>query len=159
MTSFEKRLQELGITIDDLSIRLKKEVAQFYKIKEAVEEMGENEPQSENYQIAYEELQKADIELVHKINKYEKNKDGYKERAIKMQEARRGSVNREYESHRNVNTQRLQEPSKPKIEQKVEEKIVDEQPIKTKKNDTAFWVLAGIVGVITLGGVIMNKNK
>ena len=28
-----------------------------------------------------------------------------------------------------------------------------------KSKNTAFWVLAGIVGVITLGGVIMNRNK
>jgi hypothetical protein len=29
----------------------------------------------------------------------------------------------------------------------------------SKSKSGAFWVLAGIVGVITLGGVIMNRNK
>jgi len=93
-------------------------------------------------------LEQADEELIHKIIKYDKNKDGYRERAIKMQEAR----GRKHNMQPNI-SQRMPE-------QRHREYFETGGNIVTKKkNDTAFWVLAGIVGVITLGGVIMNQNK
>jgi len=37
--------------------------------------------------------------------------------------------------------------------------FVNQGKTPTKNKNTAFWVLAGIVGVVTLGGVIINRNK
>jgi len=165
MNKFEIRLKELGLTVDDLSIRLKNEIAEFYNIEKAVSEMGQNDAESEGYINASQELQKVDNVLVNKINKYEKNKEGYKERALKMQEARRGKVVvDETETHRNVNTQRQYEPKIPTFrkfedEVRVKQVEVNKVDVKKPKKDFALWVLAGIVGVITLGSVIMNKNK
>ena len=147
MRNFEQKLQELGLSIDDLSIKLKNEIAEFHKMQEMVNEMANDEVDSETYDTVIEQLEQADEELIHKIIKYDKNKDGYRERAIKMQEAR----GRKYNQQPNI--------SQPMPEQRHRENFETGGIVKPKKNDTAFWVLAGIVGVITLGGVIMNQNK
>jgi hypothetical protein len=147
MRKFEQKLQELGLSINDLSIKLKNEIAEFHKMQEMVNEMANDEVDSETYDTVIEQLEQADEELIHKIIKYDKNKDGYRERAIKMQEAR----GRKYNPQPNI--------SQPMPEQRHRENFETGGVVKPKKNDTAFWVLAGIVGVITLGGVIMNQNK
>ena len=148
MRNFEQKLQELGLSIDDLSIKLKNEIAEFHKMEEMVNEMANGELETEAYENVIEQLEQADEELIHKIIKYDKNKDGYRERAIKMQEAR----GRKHNMQPNI--------SQPMPEQRHREYFEAGGNIVTKKkNDTAFWVLAGIVGVITLGGVIMNQNK
>ena len=147
MRKFEQKLQELGLSIDDLSIKLKNEIAEFHKMQEMVNEMANDEVDSETYDTVIEQLEQADEELIHKIIKYDKNKDGYRERAIKMQEAR----GRKYNTQPNI--------SQPMPEQRHRENFETGGSVKPKKNDTAFWVLAGIVGVISLGGVIMNQKK
>lgn len=149
MTNFEVRLQELGLSVNELSIKLKNEIAEFYKMQEIVNDLADNEVEKETFDNATEQLQEADIELVNKINKFDKNKDGYRERAIKMQQAR-GYHKKNEQKLNNVNSEQ---------QRNINYNYNAEQiPIK-KKNDMAFWVLAGIVGIITLGGVIMNKNK
>ncbi len=160
MNNFEQRLQKLGLTVNDLSIRLKNEISEFYNLSEWVNELGNNYPnlvddvEKEKYHSALQNLKDADIELVHKIDKFNKNKEGYKERALKMQQAR--SLNK----NNKVNEINTKQNEPHKIEPLEQQKTNTEQsePLK-KKNDTAFWVLAGIVGVVTLGSVIMNKNK
>jgi len=147
MRKFEQKLQELGLSIDDLSIKLKNEIAEFHKMQEMVNEMANDEVDSETYDTVKEQLEQADEELIPKIIKYDKNKDGYRERAIKMQEAR----GRKYNTQPNI--------KQPMPEQRHRENFDTGGMVNKKKNDTAFWVLAGIVGVITLGGVIMNQNK
>jgi uncharacterized membrane protein len=149
MTNFEVRLQELGLSVNELSIKLKNEIAEFYKMQEIVNDLADNEVEKETFDNATEQLQEADIELVNKINKFDKNKNVYRERAIKMQQAR-GYHKKNEQKLNNVNSEQ---------QRNINYNYNAEQiPIK-KKNDMAFWVLAGIVGIITLGGVIMNKNK
>lgn len=161
MHKFEIRLQELGLDVNDLSIRLKNDIGEFYNLSEFVDELGNNytnlvdDVEKEKYHSALQNLQDADVELVYKIDKFNRNKDGYKERAIKMQEAR--GLKRENKD--NQFNSRQQEPHKTVPKEQEQTNFTEQVEVKKKKNDTAFWVLAGIVGVVTLGSVMMNKNK
>jgi hypothetical protein len=161
MHKFEIRLQELGLDVNDLSIRLKNDISEFYSLSEFVNGLGNNytnlvdDVEKEKYHSAFQNLQIADEELVYKIDKFNRNKDGYKERAIKMQEAR--GLKRENEDNQYNFRQQEQHKNAPKEQEQTN--FTEQVEIKKKKNDTAFWILAGIVGVITLGSVMMNKNK
>jgi chromosome segregation ATPase len=151
---YQEKLNELGMTEQDLSASILKSIANLNEIistyndaQESLEEISDEE----DLQNAQEDIEqiKGDIEelderILEKIEDYNKNKEMYAERGRKMQEGRKAKVSG------NVASQpQPQYQPQPNVE-------VLEAP--KKKSNWALWLVAGIVALVTVNQVLIKVD-
>jgi DNA repair exonuclease SbcCD ATPase subunit len=177
MTKFENKANELGLDVKNLSKALNKEVAEYY---EGVDELnnlkatldGATDEEAESIKNEIQELEEvlADFDelLVEKVEKYNLNKANYDEKLKKMAEGRERAKQAKAQAQvtpQVVQTQPTETQPTPPVEEPIA-KVVDEptpQPTqeekpKEEKSDWTWLVLAGLVGAVTLGAVILRKK-
>ena len=151
---YQDKLNELGMTEQDLSASILKSIGNLNEIistyndaQESLEEISDEE----DLQNAQEDIEqiKGDIEelderILEKIEDYNKNKEMYAERGRKMQEGRKAKVSG------NVASQpQPQYQPQPNVE-------VLEAP--KKKSNWALWLVAGIVALVTVNQVLIKVD-
>lgn len=183
MTKFEKKANELGLDLNDLSKAIKKEVNDYYEgvnelktLKDSLNDAEEGDVEAIQNEIneLEEVLNDFDVLLVQKIEKFNQNKASYDDKIKKMAEGRerakqaklQGQANPTPLSTSNVeyspttiptsDVSKLVEPQ-PQVQPQQQPKIEEETP-KEEKSDWSWLIIAGIVGAVTLGAVMLRKK-
>ena len=165
MTKFEKKANELGLDVNNLSKALVKEVNEYYDginelqtLKESLASATNEEAEAINDEI--QELQEVlndfDELLVEKVEKYSQNKASYDDKLKKMAEGRERAKLAKQQGQAQPQPKVDPQPQ-PKVEPQAKPTNNDENP-KEEKSDWGWLVLAGIVGAVTLGAVILRKK-
>ena len=160
MAKFETTLSELGLSVNDLSAKIKKDIGDYTKslndvnyLENSIQD-NDNEDQKLEMQDALDEakthLIEADNEIIKNIVRYNKNKDGYAERINKMHEKRGYSKPPVNDNNQKPNVNNY----KPNVNQQ----SYQTNEVGEKKSDWGFWAFAGLIGIVTLGSVILNKK-
>lgn len=164
-TNYEDKLEELGLTEDQLSSALKKKVREFKKLMKEVEELRENvdsgELDEDEQQEAQDSLDEAldnldelDEALAKEIHVYNRRSQNYKsKKEVKTEEPKKEEPK--------VETPKTDEPKtdEPKVEaqQGAEVKSADGSSEQKKKSNTPF--LLGVLLVALSGGVAWKFLK
>jgi hypothetical protein len=172
MTKFEKKANELGLDMNNLSKALIKEVNDYYEgiddlksLKESLNDASDEE--AEAIQNEIDELQDVlndlDVLLVQKIEKYNQNKASYDDKIKKMAEGREKAKQAKLQGQAQPQPTpqpQAQAQPQPQVQPKVETqgKTNTEEEAPKEKDDWGWLVFAGIVGAITLGAVILRKK-
>lgn len=179
MSKFENKAKELGLDLNDLSKSLKKEVSEYNEglkelsdLKDQLENASDEEAQSIQDEINELEdvLNDFDVLLVQKIEKYNQNKASYDEKLKKMAEGREKAKLAKQQGQATPPTP-IVEPTLEPTPTPIVEPIVDPTPQPTptskdeepkpkeeEKSDWTWLILAGLVGAVTLGAVILRKK-
>jgi hypothetical protein len=160
MAKFEFTLKELGLSVNDLSAKIKKDIIEYNSSAKDVNQLensiedNDNEDQKIEMLDALNEakthLIEADNEIIKNIIRYNKNKDGYAERITKMHEKRGYS-----KPPANDN---VEKPNVNNYRPNVNEQTYKPNIVEEKKSDWGFWAFAGLIGIVTLGSVMLNKK-
>jgi len=185
MAKFNEKLQELGLTENEVSKSIKTKIKDYNQAFETYTEAGSSD---ETLRIS---LEKLDDKIVATIEKWFANKDVQAERMRAMREKREAKKNsgeapakkpvkkeeiieeeKEEEDDDNEEQQKeLQRQQELIRRRKAYERQVYEQQLQAqlqkdneemakieKKKGRGIWILAGLVAVVTLGAVIL-KDK
>jgi hypothetical protein len=112
------------------------------------------EEQIEEYEIA---LREADAELVSAINKWYKMKDVWAENAKKMGQGRANKKNNANPNADVTQTVHYGQGNGSAMPIFNNANATNRGEVK-KKSGGGFWLLAGLVAVVTLGAVVMKKD-
>jgi hypothetical protein len=176
MAKFNEKLQELGLTENEVSKSIKTKIKDYNQAFETYTEAGSSD---ETLRIS---LEKLDDKIVATIEKWFANKDAQAERMRAMREKREAKKNSGEAPAKPVKKEEIIEEE----EEEGEEENDDEEELaraeelrrqeflrrkaayqaqqqqqelaQPKKKSKAIWVLAGLVAVVTLGAVIL-KDK
>jgi len=163
MTKFEKKANELGLDVNNLSKALNKDVNEYYEgigelknLKESLASATNEEEQGINDEISElsEVLNDFDDLLVEKIEKYSLNKVSYDDKVRKMSEGRERAKQAKLQGQPQPQPQPQPQA---KVEPQVQPKI-EEETTKEEKSDWGWLIFAGVVGAITLGAVMLRKK-
>ena len=129
---------------------------------ENVNDEDEKESLKDDIESFEKELQEADDELVKKIRSWDKNKEVWAKGAAALAEKRALKKSGGQEPTPQVTPQVTPQPTP---------QVANPQPIpsnsqfegdggvvKKKSGNAIWWILAGVVGVVTLGAVVMKKE-
>ena len=181
MTNFEKKANELGLDVNNLSKALNKEVNEYYdgvnELKTLKDSLADADgEEAEKVQEEINELEEVlndfDDLLVQKIEKYNLNKASYDEKLKKMAEGRERAKLAKQQGQSEPQPQpqepQPQEPqpqpqpqNQPQAQPKTQsepQKTEDESTPKEEKSDWGWLIFAGIVGAVTLGAVWLRKK-
>jgi uncharacterized phage infection (PIP) family protein YhgE len=173
MTKFEKKANELGLDLNDLSKALKKDVNEYFEgvnelktLQDSLVNAQEDEVESIQNEIAelQDVLNDFDDLLVEKVEKYNQNKASYDEKLKKMAEGRerakqakmQGQPQPQPQPQPRVEPQPQPQPQ-PRVEPQAQPTNEEEKP-KEEKSDWGWLIFAGIVGAVTLGAVMLRKK-
>jgi phosphomannomutase len=179
---FQEKMNELGLSVNDLSSSLQRQVADFYEnfaiYKQSLEDLQEydgedkDELQEEVNDIAIM-INQRDEELVKNIDRFNRNKDIYASNAQKMAE---GRANKKLAKQNNGAISNAVPPTIheagvqiPQNNNNITNPVVNNDPnnsnnpapqqkVKENSSNWGWWALAGIVAVVTLGQVVL-KDK
>jgi len=178
MAKFNEKLQELGLTENEVSKSIKTKIKDYNQAFETYTEAGSSD------ETLRTSLEKLDDKIVATIEKWFANKDAQAERMRAMREAREAKKNSgEAPSKKPVKEEIIEEEEEEEEEEDdYEEQLAlsrreelrrqeflrrqaayqaqqqQQQSTQPKKKSKAIWVLAGLVAVVTLGAVIL-KDK
>jgi hypothetical protein len=177
MAKFNEKLQELGLTENEVSKSIKTKIKDYNQAFETYTEAGSSD---ETLRIS---LEKLDDKIVATIEKWFANKDAQAERMRAMREAREAKKNSgETPAKKPVKKEEIieEEEEEGEEENDDEEELARREELRRqeflrrkaayqaqqqqqelaqpKKKSKAIWVLAGLVAVVTLGAVIL-KDK
>jgi biotin carboxyl carrier protein len=179
MTNFEKKANELGLDVNNLSKALNKEVNEYYEgvneLKNLKDSLADADgEEAEKVQEEINELEDVlndfDDLLVQKIEKYNLNKASYDEKLKKMAEGReRAKLAKQGQTDPQTQSQPQEQQPQPQPQpqnqpqaqpkaQSEPQKTEDESTPKEEKSDWGWLVFAGIVGAVTLGAVWLRKK-
>jgi hypothetical protein len=179
---FQSKMNELGLSVNDLSASLQKKVQEFYetyssyqdslKDLEEYDEEDKDEIQKEVDEVGML-LNQQDEELTRNIERFNRNKEVYASNAQKMAE---GRANKKLAKQNNGAISNAVPPVIQATGGQVPQNnftntnpIVNNDPnnsnngapepkVEEKSSDWGWWALAGIVAIVTLGQVVM-KDK
>lgn len=175
-TEIEKKLTDLGVTIDQLSKSLREEIMGYDELESEYSEIEKQLKDEELPEAKREKLKKRQdkltdllpnifVELEDKIEKWFKNKDKRAAIVKKMQDARkkniedrkRGKEQAAVAANTKVEEKKVTEVTQTKEESKQESPNPEE---KTKKaNNTWGWVALGVVAAaVGLGALFQRRN-
>ena len=176
MAKFNEKLQELGLTENEVSKSIKTKIKDYNQAFETYTEAGSSD---ETLRIS---LEKLDDKIVATIEKWFANKDAQAERMRAMREKREAKKNSgETPAKKPVKKEEIiEEEEEEEEEENDEEELARREELRRqeflrrkaayqaqqqqqelaqpKKKSKAIWVLAGLVAVVTLGAVIL-KDK
>jgi len=175
MAKFNEKLQELGLTENEVSKSIKTKIKDYNQAFETYTEAGSSD------ETLRTSLEKLDDKIVATIEKWFANKDAQAERMRAMREAREAKKNSgEAPSKKPVKEEIIEEEEEEEEENDDEEELARREELRRqeflrrkaayqaqqqqqelaqpKKKSKAIWVLAGLVAVVTLGAVIL-KDK
>jgi hypothetical protein len=177
MAKFNEKLQELGLTENEVSKSIKTKIKDYNQAFETYTEAGSSD---ETLRIS---LEKLDDKIVATIEKWFANKDAQAERMRAMREAREAKKNSgETPAKKPVKKEEIieEEEEEGEEENDDDEELARREELRRqeflrrkaayqaqqqqqelaqpKKKSKAIWVLAGLVAVVTLGAVIL-KDK
>jgi hypothetical protein len=177
MAKFNEKLQELGLTENEVSKSIKTKIKDYNQAFETYTEAGSSD---ETLRIS---LEKLDDKIVATIEKWFANKDAQAERMRAMREAREAKKNSgEAPAKKPVKKEEIieEEEEEGEEENDDDEELARREELRRqeflrrkaayqaqqqqqelaqpKKKSKAIWVLAGLVAVVTLGAVIL-KDK
>lgn len=176
MTKFEKKANDLGLDLNDLSKAIKKEVNDYYvgvnelkTLKDSLNDAEEGDVEAIQNEIneLEEVLNDFDVLLVQKIEKFNQNKASYDDKIKKMAEGRERAKQSKLqgqakgESGSSLPQTQPQPQPQPQVQPKVEEQakpITQEETQKEEKSDWGWLIFVGIVGAVTLGAVMLRKK-
>jgi hypothetical protein len=179
---FQEKMNELGLSVNDLSASLQKQVADFYEnfaiYKQSLEDLEDYEEEDKD-QLQQEVndiaimINERDQDLVRNIERFNKNKHVYASNAQKMAE---GRANKKLAKQNNGAISNAIPPVVHDTGGQVSQNnftntnpVVNNDPnnsnngapepkVEEKSSDWGWWALAGIVAIVTLGQVVM-KDK
>jgi DNA repair exonuclease SbcCD ATPase subunit len=175
MAKFENKITELGLQHDTLSKALKIDINEYYNAEKELEDLqsslkNADDEEKESIQDEIKELKEVlndfDDLIIQKIEKLDKNKDFYEERMKKMAEgrekAKQAKAQGVYQPKQKQQieaqpTQTQPTQAQPTIKEE-NSKVENNEEIKEEKKDWSWLILAGIVGAVTLGAVILRKK-
>jgi hypothetical protein len=180
MAKFENKITELGLQHDTLSKALKTDINEYYNAEKELEDLqsslkNADDEEKESIQDEIKELKEVlndfDDLIIQKIEKFDKNKDFYEERMKKMAEGREKAKQAkaqgvyqpkqkqptETQPIQNEPTQAQPQQAQP-IAKEENSKVEQTEESKEEKKDWSWLILAGIVGAVTLGAVILRKK-
>jgi hypothetical protein len=177
MAKFNEKLQELGLTENEVSKSIKTKIKDYNQAFETYTEAGSSD------ETLRTSLEKLDDKIVATIEKWFANKDAQAERMRAMREAREAKKNSgETPAKKPVKKEEIIEEEEGEEEENddYEEELARREELRRqeflrrkaayqaqqqqqelaqpKKKSKAIWVLAGLVAVVTLGAVIL-KDK
>lgn len=177
MAKFNEKLQELGLTENEVSKSIKTKIKDYNQAFETYTEAGSSD------ETLRTSLEKLDDKIVATIEKWFANKDAQAERMRAMREAREAKKNSgEAPAKKPVKKEEIIEEEEGEEEENddYEEELARREELRRqeflrrkaayqaqqqqqelaqpKKKSKAIWVLAGLVAVVTLGAVIL-KDK
>jgi hypothetical protein len=177
MAKFNEKLQELGLTENEVSKSIKTKIKDYNQAFETYTEAGSSD------ETLRTSLEKLDDKIVATIEKWFANKDAQAERMRAMREAREAKKNSgETPAKKPVKKEEIieEEEEEGEEENDDEEELARREELRRqeflrrkaayqaqqqqqelaqpKKKSKAIWVLAGLVAVVTLGAVIL-KDK
>jgi hypothetical protein len=177
MAKFNEKLQELGLTENEVSKSIKTKIKDYKQAFETYTEAGSSD---ETLRIS---LEKLDDKIVATIEKWFANKDAQAERMRAMREKREAKKNsgetpakkpvkkeeiieeeEEEEEEENDDDEELARREELRRQEFLRRKAAyqaqqqQQELAQPKKKSKAIWVLAGLVAVVTLGAVIL-KDK
>jgi hypothetical protein len=177
MAKFNEKLQELGLTENEVSKSIKTKIKDYNQAFETYTEAGSSD---ETLRIS---LEKLDDKIVATIEKWFANKDVQAERMRAMREKREAKKNSgETPAKKPVKKEEIieEEEEEGEEENDDDEELARREELRRqeflrrkaayqaqqqqqelaqpKKKSKAIWVLAGLVAVVTLGAVIL-KDK
>jgi hypothetical protein len=180
MAKFNEKLQELGLTENEVSKSIKTKIKDYNQAFETYTEAGSSD---ETLRIS---LEKLDDKIVATIEKWFANKDVQAERMRAMREKREAKKNSgETPAKKPVKKEEIIEEEQEEGEedddyeeelaraeelrrqeflrrkaayQAQQQQLQEQQTAQPKKKSKAIWILAGVVAVVTLGAVIL-KDK
>jgi hypothetical protein len=176
MAKFNEKLQELGLTENEVSKSIKTKIKDYNQAFETYTEAGSSD------ETLRTSLEKLDDKIVATIEKWFANKDAQAERMRAMREAREAKKNSgEAPAKKPVKKEEIiEEEEEEEEENDDEEELARREELRRqeflrrkaayqaqqqqqelaqpKKKSKAIWVLAGLVAVVTLGAVIL-KDK
>lgn len=183
---FQSKMNELGLSVNDLSASLQKKVQEFYetyssyqdslKDLEEYDEEDKDEIQKEVDEVGML-LNQQDEELTRNIERFNRNKEVYASNAQKMAE---GRANKKLAKQNNgaisnavppapapiVHVDGNQIPqsnnnipnNNPSVDPVNTTNNPPEPKVEEKSSDWGWWALAGIVAIVTLGQVVMKEK-
>jgi len=127
---------------------------------ENADDDDEKESLKEDIESFEKELQEADDELVKKIKSWDKNKEVWAKGAAALAEKRAAKKSGGQEP-----TPQVAPQPNPKFSTPTPQAIPsnsqfqgDGGVVKKKEGNAIWWILAGVVGVVTLGAVVMKRE-
>jgi peptidoglycan hydrolase CwlO-like protein len=165
---FEQLLAEYGVTTDQLSANLKKQVQEFYVAHKEYEKSGQEleglqgdeleEAQAEHDDFGAA-LREEDDEISKKLATWYKNKDAWAASAKKLADARAAKKQAASGGEPTPAPQPAPQPTPAPAPTPAPEPTPAPTPAPEKKGtDWGFILLVGAVGLLTLGQVIL-KDK
>jgi phosphomannomutase len=179
---FQSKMNELGLSVNDLSASLQKKVQEFYetyssyqdslKDLEEYDEEDKDEIQKEVDEVGML-LNQQDEELTRNIERFNRNKEVYASNAQKMAE---GRANKKLAKQNNGAISNAVPPivheagvQIPQNSNNITNPVVNNDPnnsnnpapqqkVEENSSNWGWWALAGIVAVVTLGQVVL-KDK
>lgn len=164
---FQKRMKDLGLTENDLSIKMKAQVAETNELLELMHKRLESTTDEDEKTDTLNDIEAAESEMIKSLEKYAKNKPRYDEMAKKLADAR--------EAKKNGGTPPVVIPpvvvppvvdevppvvEEPVVVEPVVIEPVAEVPVEAgqdgKKKGNGVWMFVGIIGVAIAGVVGFN---
>lgn len=178
MAKFNEKLQELGLTENEVSKSIKGKIKNYNEYLQSYTDGGSSD---EKLKANFEKL---DDNIVATIEKWFANKDAQAERMRAMREKREAKKNSgetpakkpvkkeeiieeekeeeedddDYEEELARREERRQEFLRRQAAYQAQQQQQQQQLAQPKKKSKAIWILAGVVAVVTLGAVIL-KDK
>jgi hypothetical protein len=185
MAKFQNKINELELQFDSLSKAIKNDINEYLNAEKELEELksslqNANDEEKESIEDDINELKEVlndfDNLIIQKIEKFNKNKGFYDERMKNMAQGRERAKQAKLQNQSQPPLQ-VQNQSQPPLQgtvtleaknidkttltqQKVETQVknnTEENP-KEEKSDWSWLIIAGIVGAVTLGAVILRKK-
>jgi len=125
---------------------------------ENADDDDEKESLKEDIESFEKELQEADDELVKKIKSWDKNKEVWAKGAAALAEKRAAKKTGGQEPIPQVTPQPTPQVTNPQPIPSNSQFQGDGGVVKKKGGNAIWWILAGVVGVVTLGAVVMKRE-
>jgi len=163
---FQKRMKDLGLTENDLSIKMKAQVAETNELLDLMYKRLESTTDEDEKNDTLNDIEAAETEMIKSLEKYAKNKPRYDEMAKKLADAR--------QAKKNGGTPPVVIPPvidapivevppvivEPVVVEPVVVEPVVEVPVEAgqegNKKSNGVWVFLGVVGVAIAGVVGFN---
>jgi histidinol dehydrogenase len=170
VVKFADLLNQLGVRAEDTTKKIaeSKQIFDeaFQDYQEAVsnyqnsEDEGEKEALREEIDQFEADLTELDEDLVKKIKSWDKNKEVWAKGQAALQEKRLAKKNGVSTSNVLETPITSAQPANaiPVGGVPVSSSFVGSDGVVKKKSSGGWWILAGIIGIVTLGAVVMKKE-
>ena len=167
---FQETLQQYGVTAEQTTKKIVEMVSAFDEVYSQYQESVDNLDTAENSEeremlmgeidIYRDSLRDLDSDIVKKIESWDKNKEVWAKGQAALAEKRAAKKSGSVEGA--TATASIQsEPTPQPIPVEgvpVNSSFQGDGGVIKKKSNGGWWILAGIVGIVTLGAVVMKKE-